>query len=95
MRAGPEKRKYMVSLVAAMPPVQPMAWTMRMPSAAPRPPKTSPVVTTSTTTSTSTKRRCAPMARMVPISFTRWSVAMTMALLMMTSATAKMMRTAR
>ena len=41
-----------------------------------------------------TNRFCAPMARMVPISFTRCSVAITMALLMMTRATAKMMRTA-
>ena len=40
------------------------------------------------------KRRWAPMARSVPISRTRSSVAITSALLMMTSATRKMMRIA-
>ena len=43
---------------------------------------------------TTTNRRCAPIARIVPISFTRWRVAMTMALLMTTSAIAKKMTTA-
>ncbi len=40
------------------------------------------------------KRRCAPIARSVPISFTRSSVAITSALLMITSAMRKMIRIA-
>ena len=41
-----------------------------------------------------TNRFWAPIARSVPIDFTRWSVAMTVALLMITSATRKMKKTA-
>ena len=41
-----------------------------------------------------TKGRCAPIARIVPISVVRSIVAMTIVLLMMTNATRKMMKMA-
>ena len=60
----------------------------------PRPPASAQSRNVSVTNIASTKARCAPIARIVPISRTRTSVAINIELLMITNATAKMMKMA-
>ena len=69
--------------------------TKALPRAEPMAPKTIPKTTVSVSTMASTKLFRAPMARIVPISRILCRVAMTTALLMMTSATTKIMAVAK
>ena len=71
-----------------------MALTATAPTPAPSAPKITPTTSDSITSMARMKRRWAPMARSVPISRTRSSVAITKALLMMTRAMTKMIRIA-